>query len=472
MPRRLACRSADERADLRDRLGARAALAPTTRSRSRGCSRRTAATSSTCPQVRSSPLERPAFGRSYQTPFADRIRNEAGIPTIAVGAISSYDDVNTIICAGRADLCALARPHLYDPAWTLHAAAEQEFDADAWVPQYQAGSRKPPAGRDRVRAELERTFDEVGADLLVGRARLTTVAMRGAVPNGEPLQPQDLVITLLGTYVRPFGRPVWSGGLVMLLREFGFSDGAARAALTRLVRRSLIARARSGRLVHYRADPAVRAAADRGRRAHLHARPICPPTSGRGPCSGTRSRRIAGSSGPGSAAGCGSSVSARCRTASGSRPTTTPPRSSICSGELGVADRATVFLSPDRRRCRRRPAGAGGAGMGPERARERYDAFCSGFEPYLAADAPAAVRPGGVPRPHEAHASVPRVRPARPRAARGARAAVGAAVAGGGDLRGALHRAGGGVAAALRRGHRRGGRRRRGDPRSRGAQYR
>jgi anthraniloyl-CoA monooxygenase len=108
-----------------------------------------------------SPLERPAFGRSYQTPFADRIRSEAGIPTIAVGAISSYDDVNTIICAGRADLCALARPHLYDPAWTLHAAAEQEFDPDAWVPQYEAGSRKPPAGRDRVPAELERTFDEV-----------------------------------------------------------------------------------------------------------------------------------------------------------------------------------------------------------------------------------------------------------------------------------------------------------------------
>jgi anthraniloyl-CoA monooxygenase len=107
------------------------------------------------------PLEKPAFGRSYQTPFADRIRSEAGIPTIAVGAISSYDDVNTIICAGRADLCALARPHLYDPAWTLHAAAEQEFDQNAWVPQYQAGSRKPPAGRDRVRAELERTLDEI-----------------------------------------------------------------------------------------------------------------------------------------------------------------------------------------------------------------------------------------------------------------------------------------------------------------------
>ena len=109
-----------------------------------------------------SPLERPAFGRSYQTPFADRIRNEVGVPTIAVGAISSYDDVNTTVLAGRADLCALARPHLYDPHWTLHAAAEQEYEDVEWAPQYQAGSRKPPAGRgDGVRKELERTFEPV-----------------------------------------------------------------------------------------------------------------------------------------------------------------------------------------------------------------------------------------------------------------------------------------------------------------------
>lgn len=71
----------------------------------------------------------------------------------------------------------------------------------------------------------------------------------------EQLQPQDLVLTLLGTYVRPFARTVWSGGLVVLLGEFGFSDGAARAALTRLVRRDLIERMRSGRLVHYRLTP-------------------------------------------------------------------------------------------------------------------------------------------------------------------------------------------------------------------------
>jgi anthraniloyl-CoA monooxygenase len=106
-----------------------------------------------------SPLERPAFGRSFQTPFADRIRNEVGIPTIAVGAISSYDDVNTIVVAGRADMCALARPHLYDPHWTLHAAAEQGYDGVAWPVQYQAGSRRPPTGRDELRKELARTFE-------------------------------------------------------------------------------------------------------------------------------------------------------------------------------------------------------------------------------------------------------------------------------------------------------------------------
>ncbi len=75
--------------------------------------------------------ERPAFGRSYQTPYADRIRNEIGrkygVAVIAVGVISSYDDVNSILLAGRADFCALGRAHLYDPQWTLHAAADQGY---------------------------------------------------------------------------------------------------------------------------------------------------------------------------------------------------------------------------------------------------------------------------------------------------------------------------------------------------------
>ncbi|MBV7695700.1 bifunctional salicylyl-CoA 5-hydroxylase/oxidoreductase [Streptomyces sp. TRM70350] len=93
--------------------------------------------------------ERPEFGRSYQTPYADRIRHEAGVPVIAVGAISSWDDVNSLILAGRTDLCALARPHLYDPHWTLHAAAEQGYDGPGvvWPAPYRAGSRPPRTGR-------------------------------------------------------------------------------------------------------------------------------------------------------------------------------------------------------------------------------------------------------------------------------------------------------------------------------------
>jgi len=92
------------------------------------------------------PAAKPDYGRSYQTPYADRIRNRVGVATMAVGSISSADDVNTIIAAGRADLCALGRPHLFDPAWTLHAAADQEVSVP-WPVQYRAGRRKPPAGR-------------------------------------------------------------------------------------------------------------------------------------------------------------------------------------------------------------------------------------------------------------------------------------------------------------------------------------
>ncbi|WP_030020824.1 bifunctional salicylyl-CoA 5-hydroxylase/oxidoreductase [Streptomyces monomycini] len=95
------------------------------------------------------PDEQPEYGRSYQTPFADRIRNRLGVPVIAVGAVSSWDDVNSLLLAGRADLCALARPHLYDPHWTLHAAAEQNYAGPGapWPLPYRAGCRTPPTGR-------------------------------------------------------------------------------------------------------------------------------------------------------------------------------------------------------------------------------------------------------------------------------------------------------------------------------------
>jgi anthraniloyl-CoA monooxygenase len=85
------------------------------------------------------PRAKPVYGRMFQTPFSDRIRNEARIPTIAVGNITEADQVNAIIASGRADLCALARPHLSDPNWTLHAAAQHGYRDQWWPVQYLTG---------------------------------------------------------------------------------------------------------------------------------------------------------------------------------------------------------------------------------------------------------------------------------------------------------------------------------------------
>jgi anthraniloyl-CoA monooxygenase len=92
---------------------------------------------------------KPVYGRMYQTPFADRIRNEVGIRTIAVGTISEADQANSIIAAGRADLCAIARPHLADPAWTLHEAAKLQSKDVVWPRPYQSG-------RDQLYREISK----------------------------------------------------------------------------------------------------------------------------------------------------------------------------------------------------------------------------------------------------------------------------------------------------------------------------
>jgi anthraniloyl-CoA monooxygenase len=101
---------------------------------------------------------RPVYGRMFQTPFADRIRNEAGIATMAVGNITEIDHVNSIIAAGRADLCCLARPHLADPYWTLHAAARQGYEGEAapWPLPYRAGEQQ-------LRRLLQRAGESGGA---------------------------------------------------------------------------------------------------------------------------------------------------------------------------------------------------------------------------------------------------------------------------------------------------------------------
>ena len=105
-----------------------------------------------CSSGQVSKQEKPVFGRMFQTPFADRVRNEAGIATIAVGAISEADHVNSIIAAGRADLCAVARPHLANPAWTLMEAAKIGYLDLAWPKQYRAAKMQLERNLERERA--------------------------------------------------------------------------------------------------------------------------------------------------------------------------------------------------------------------------------------------------------------------------------------------------------------------------------
>ncbi len=105
-----------------------------------------------CSSGQVSKRQAPVYGRMYQTPFADRIRNEAGIPTIAVGAISEADHVNSIIAAGRADLCAIARPHLANSSWTLMEAAKIGYADVQWPKQYRAAKTQLERNLEREKA--------------------------------------------------------------------------------------------------------------------------------------------------------------------------------------------------------------------------------------------------------------------------------------------------------------------------------
>jgi anthraniloyl-CoA monooxygenase len=105
-----------------------------------------------CSSGQVSKEEKPVYGRMFQTPFADRVRNEAGIATIAVGAISEADHVNSIIAAGRADLCAVARPHLANAAWTLMEAAKIGYQDLSWPKQYRSGKTQLERNLEREKA--------------------------------------------------------------------------------------------------------------------------------------------------------------------------------------------------------------------------------------------------------------------------------------------------------------------------------
>ena len=125
-----------------------------------------------CSSGQVSKLEKPIFGRMFQTPFADRVRNEAGIPTIAVGSIFEADHANGIIAAGRADLCAVGRPHLANPSWTLGEAARLGYTPVAWPKQYLAGKQQLERNLERERqlaaASAGLTPQQLAAKLLEG----------------------------------------------------------------------------------------------------------------------------------------------------------------------------------------------------------------------------------------------------------------------------------------------------------------
>lgn len=124
------------------------------------------------------PASKPVYGRMYQTVFSEQIRNEAGIATMAVGAITSADQVNTIIASGRADLCALARPHLTDPSFTLRAAVEYAalgyaLQGVSWPKQYLAGRQQLETLARRARLETEQKQAELRA---AGQLRSRTLS--------------------------------------------------------------------------------------------------------------------------------------------------------------------------------------------------------------------------------------------------------------------------------------------------------
>ncbi|MDR7127415.1 bifunctional salicylyl-CoA 5-hydroxylase/oxidoreductase [Pseudotabrizicola sp. 4114] len=97
--------------------------------------------------------EQPVYGRMFQAPFSDRIRNDLGVPTLVAGNIYEADHVNSILMAGRADLVLLARPHLADPYWTLHAAVGLGDNQQAWPAPYEGGRRQAITLAERAKAQ-------------------------------------------------------------------------------------------------------------------------------------------------------------------------------------------------------------------------------------------------------------------------------------------------------------------------------
>jgi anthraniloyl-CoA monooxygenase len=108
-----------------------------------------------CSTGQTVPDQRPVYGRMYQAPFSDWVRNEVGIATMTVGAVTTPDQVNTLLASGKADLVALARPHLANPYFTLQAAAWYQHMGQYWPPQYYSGRDQAYRNAAREREELK-----------------------------------------------------------------------------------------------------------------------------------------------------------------------------------------------------------------------------------------------------------------------------------------------------------------------------
>ncbi len=111
------------------------------------------------------PASKPVYGRMFQAQFAEAVRIDAGIATMAVGAITTADQVNTLLASGRADLVALGRPHLADPHFTLHAAAEYDYRDVGWPKQYLSGAQQAHTLATRAREEAARKEDAIRAEM-------------------------------------------------------------------------------------------------------------------------------------------------------------------------------------------------------------------------------------------------------------------------------------------------------------------
>ena len=188
--RRRAGRTSRSRSASRRPTGCPTATPSTTPSRSRGPSSPTApaaidVSSGQVTQGREAGL-RTVLPDAVRRPDPSRGRRPAGVAVIAVGAISSHDDVNSILLAGRADLCALGRTHLYDPMWTLHAAAEQDYGGPAAEWPLPVAGRSPPAAHGAHRQ------DPAAAVAPARRPRTTSTCAGARPPASRPRRPQPI----------------------------------------------------------------------------------------------------------------------------------------------------------------------------------------------------------------------------------------------------------------------------------------